>query len=201
MIGKLSRGIKFGAKSAQMSAGQTELDIFFAHPRTYANLEDLGTQLGLVSQLQQESTFFQSPMSLELEVDASEIIDVMKKAKTESRSNKQLTQIRREFLVAGESNVGKSSLINSITYQKLSEVSSRPGKTRKISFYNFIDDQGVSLVDCPGYGGALGNQREVKSWDKLLATYITQSPYLQRTLCLIDSRKGISSLDKSVMLF
>lgn len=101
-------------------------------------------------------------------------------------------------MIAGESNVGKSSLINSITYQKLSEVSSRPGKTRKIGFYKFIDSEGVSLVDCPGYGGALGNQREVKSWDKLLSTYITQSPYLQRTLCLIDSSKGIKPLDEDV---
>ena len=90
-------------------------------------------------------------------------------------------------------------MINHITGQNLSDISSRPGKTRKIAFYNFVDTAGVTLVDCPGYGGALGNQREVSSWDKLLANYITKSPFLQRTLCLIDGKHGITPADKSVI--
>jgi GTP-binding protein EngB required for normal cell division len=51
------------------------------------------------------------------------------------------------------------------------------------------------LVDCPGYGGALGNQKEVMSWDKLLGLYILKSPFLLRTLCLIDGRKGAKETD------
>jgi GTP-binding protein EngB required for normal cell division len=96
-------------------------------------------------------------MVLEGEYNAREIDDKIKELKILRKRSPEQIEFRREILLAGESNVGKSSLTNSLTLQKLTDISSRPGKTRKLGFYNFSDSPGLTLVDCPGYGGALGN--------------------------------------------
>lgn len=197
MFNKLYRGIKFGKKATTAQAVMSPEEIFFSRPRPYIHLKDLNQQLPSMERESSE-TFFKSQMSLELECGAKEIEGHIKDLKKLKRTHLEHASSRREMLLAGESNVGKSSLINALTMQRLSEISSKPGKTRKIGFYNFVNTPGVTLVDCPGYGGALGNQKEVLSWDKLLAVYITKSPFLQRTLCLIDGRTGIKPADHAV---
>jgi GTP-binding protein EngB required for normal cell division len=104
-----------------------------------------------------DTAFLSSKMILEGEYTSREIESKIKELKSYKRNMKEEASQRREILLAGESNVGKSSLTNSLTLQNLSDISSRPGKTRKLAFYNFSEDPGLTLVDCPGYGGALGN--------------------------------------------
>ena len=76
----------------------------------------------------------------------------------------------REVAVVGRSNAGKSSLVNTIcNNKKLARVSSAPGKTRSINFYNI--DSALMLVDLPGYGFAKVSQQEKDRWGRLMEDY------------------------------
>ena len=75
-----------------------------------------------------------------------------------------------EVAFAGKSNVGKSSLINALMNRKsLARISSQPGKTQTINFYNVND--AMYLVDLPGYGYAKVSRSEKERWDRLMETY------------------------------
>ena len=76
----------------------------------------------------------------------------------------------REVAVVGRSNAGKSSLVNTIcNNKKLARVSSAPGKTRSINFYNI--DSALMLVDLPGYGFAKRSGKEREDWGRLVDDY------------------------------
>ena len=92
-----------------------------------------------------------------------------------------------EFAFAGRSNVGKSSMINKLLNRKsLARVSSAPGKTATINFYN-IDDT-IFLVDLPGYGYAERSKSEIKTWGKMMEDYLANREQLVQTILLVDSR-------------
>lgn len=92
-----------------------------------------------------------------------------------------------EIALAGRSNVGKSSLINSLVNRKaLARVGNTPGKTRIINFYNINDS--ISLVDLPGYGFAKVSREEQKSWGRLAETYLNSRKNLNIILLLVDIR-------------
>lgn len=98
-----------------------------------------------------------------------------------------------EVTFAGRSNVGKSSLINKLLNRKsLARVSSQPGKTATINFYN-ID--GARLVDLPGYGFAKVSRAEKDRWSKLIDGYFAGNRQLRLTVLLIDSRHAPSADD------
>lgn len=92
-----------------------------------------------------------------------------------------------EVALLGRSNVGKSSLINSLlNRKKLAYVGAKPGKTRVINFYN-VDDR-FFLVDLPGYGYANVSKAEQKSWGKLIETYLYNREELKLLILLVDIR-------------
>lgn len=92
-----------------------------------------------------------------------------------------------EFAFAGRSNVGKSSLINKLLNRKsLARVSSTPGKTATINFYN-IDDT-IYLVDLPGYGYAQRSKAEKEKWGAMMEEYLADRDPLVQTILLVDSR-------------
>jgi GTP-binding protein len=92
-----------------------------------------------------------------------------------------------EIALAGRSNVGKSSLINSLVNRKaLARVGNTPGKTRIINFYNINDS--ISFVDLPGYGFAKVSREEQKSWGRLAETYLNSRKNLNIILLLVDIR-------------
>ena len=94
---------------------------------------------------------------------------------------------RMEFAFAGRSNVGKSSLINKILNRKsLARVSSTPGKTITINFYD-IDDE-IYLVDLPGYGYAQRSKAEKEKWGSMMEDYLSCRETLVQTILLVDSR-------------
>ena len=95
---------------------------------------------------------------------------------------------------AGRSNVGKSSLMNSLlNRKKLVQVSSTPGKTRLINF--FLINNKFYFVDLPGYGYAKVSKQMYKSWQKLLENYLLQSKKLTGVVVLIDLRHLITEAD------
>lgn len=94
---------------------------------------------------------------------------------------------RVEIAFVGRSNVGKSSLINSLTNRKkLAKVSQTPGKTRLVNFFLINDD--FYLVDLPGYGYAKVSKAEKDSWGKTVEMYLNEREQLKRVVLLVDSR-------------
>lgn len=68
--------------------------------------------------------------------------------------------------------MGKSSLINSLTFKEIAKVAKKPGKTNYLQYIN-IPQISVSIVDCPGYGYAKKSDKEMKNWAKMLEEYIS----------------------------
>ena len=100
-----------------------------------------------------------------------------------------------EIVFIGRSNVGKSSLINSLTRVKnLARVSSQPGKTQTINFYEVgakilsEDRKSFYLVDLPGYGYAKTGKERRKIWAKFIEEYLLEAQELRFVCQLIDIR-------------
>ena len=92
-----------------------------------------------------------------------------------------------EIAMAGKSNVGKSSMINSVLgNSKLARISSAPGKTRLINI--FLINEAFHLVDLPGYGFAKVNQAEKQRWGEMMDGYFQDSTLLRHVLLLVDIR-------------
>lgn len=98
----------------------------------------------------------------------------------------------------GRSNVGKSSLINTLLHRRrLVAVSSTPGKTRAIDFFRIND--AFRFVDLPGYGYAKVPNAVQNSWKKLIDAYLTNRETLVSVVWILDIRRELSDLDQ--MLF
>ena len=103
---------------------------------------------------------------------------------------------RPEIVFIGRSNVGKSSLINSLTrIRKLAHVSGQPGKTQTINFYDVgmkIDGEKTRrdfyLVDLPGYGYAKAGKEQRLTWKKFIEEYLLCSESIRFVAQLIDIR-------------
>ena len=94
---------------------------------------------------------------------------------------------RVEIAFVGRSNVGKSSLINTVTNRrKLVKVSQTPGKTRLINFF-LINNQ-FYFVDLPGYGYAKVSKSEQAKWGGMMEQYLINRPQLKKVALLVDSR-------------
>ncbi len=106
---------------------------------------------------------------------------------------------RAEVSFAGRSNVGKSSLLNKLMFRKgLAKVSSTPGKTATVNFY---DVDGVDLVDLPGYGYAKVSKSELDRWADLIEGYFNQDRQFALVVSLIDIRHDPSALDHNMVGF
>ncbi|MGB9679850.1 MAG: ribosome biogenesis GTP-binding protein YihA/YsxC [Thermoanaerobacteraceae bacterium] len=102
-----------------------------------------------------------------------------------------------QIAIVGKSNVGKSSLINTILNRRnFARISSKPGKTRGINFY-LINDK-LYLVDLPGYGYAEVSKEMKKQWGKNIEEYLNKSTKLVHGLLLIDIRR-VPSEDDIIM--
>ncbi len=100
-----------------------------------------------------------------------------------------------EVAFAGKSNVGKSSLINALMNRKsYARISSQPGKTQTINFYNIND--AMYLVDLPGYGYANASPAVKAKWGKMIEKYLRQSANLKQVFLLVDIRHDPSENDK-----
>lgn len=110
---------------------------------------------------------------------------------------------RAQVAFSGRSNVGKSSLINTLLGRKsLARVSSSPGKTITINFYDV--DKKLYLVDLPGYGFAKRSPEDKKQWSALTDGFFTQNKNIDRlslVLQLVDSRVGPTADDEMMLDF
>jgi GTP-binding protein len=103
-----------------------------------------------------------------------------------------------EYAFIGRSNVGKSSLINTLTnYKKLAKVSTTPGKTQLIN--HFLINKEWYLVDLPGYGYAKTSRKERSIWSGFLKEYLNKRKNLICIFVLIDSRHKPQKADLEFM--
>ena len=99
-----------------------------------------------------------------------------------------------EFVLAGRSNVGKSSFVNTLIQRKsFARTSSTPGKTRTINFYAVND--AFFLVDLPGYGYAKTGPVEQEKWDRLIRRYLSEGEDIEEVILLLDSRRVPNEMD------
>jgi len=112
-----------------------------------------------------------------------------------------------EIAFLGRSNVGKSSLLNSLTNRKsLAKSSSTPGKTQLLNYFSIrfkssdenIEDKYARFVDLPGFGYAKVSKSLKKDWHRNLTEFLERRPSLQVFVHLIDSRHTSLEIDKSV---
>jgi len=101
-----------------------------------------------------------------------------------------------EIAFAGRSNVGKSSLINTLVNRRsLVKTSRQPGRTQLINF--FVINQAMLLVDLPGYGYAKVPEAVRRQWGPMVETYLKQRPSLRAVVLIVDIRRtpGIEELN------
>ena len=105
-----------------------------------------------------------------------------------------------EIAFAGRSNVGKSSLLNSLTRRRgLAKVSATPGKTRLINVFRVNGN--CHLIDLPGYGYAQVDKREKQRWGEMMDGYFRASKALRLTLHLVDIRHAPTRDDLTMNAF
>ena len=103
-----------------------------------------------------------------------------------------------EIAFVGRSNVGKSSLINSLTGRRtLARTSNTPGRTQQINFFQILD--ALMLADLPGYGYAKASKTEIERWTTMIFDYLRGRAPLRRVCLLIDARHGLKDSDIGVM--
>ena len=99
-----------------------------------------------------------------------------------------------EILLAGRSNAGKSSALNAITENhKLARISKTPGRTTEVNYFKVND--GLKLVDLPGYGYAKSGHSRKKDWGPLLSQYFNMRQSFKAVLLFMDIRHPLKETD------
>lgn len=119
----------------------------------------------------------------------------------EQRRAKELEikdSVLQEIAIVGRSNVGKSTMLNTLTDSpNTARVSSKPGLTRQLNFYRCADK--FVLVDMPGYGFAFAKEEHKQRWKDLIEEYLGTRKSLRRIYVMIDARHGIKVPDREFL--
>ncbi len=108
-------------------------------------------------------------------------------------------ETRPEIAITGRSNAGKSSLINTLGTRLVAKVSSTPGKTRLLNFFN-VNNQ-YTLVDMPGYGFASRSGGEMHSWKDMIEGYLKNRTVLMGLILVMDIRREWTQDEDNLLLF
>jgi GTP-binding protein len=109
-----------------------------------------------------------------------------------------------EIAFAGRSNVGKSSLLNSMMERRsLARTSRTPGCTRQLNIFEVrcADDLTLRFVDLPGYGWARRSKDERLQWQKMIEGYLVTRASLRAVVLLVDVRRGVEEDERQLIEF
>ncbi len=107
-----------------------------------------------------------------------------------------------EIAFLGRSNVGKSSLLNTLTGEKSAKVSSTPGRTRAINFFALLDQsqrKKMIFADLPGYGYAKISKSISEGWPAFIEPYLAMRSALKLCICLVDSNVPAQQSDRQLI--
>jgi GTP-binding protein len=107
-----------------------------------------------------------------------------------------------EIAFLGRSNVGKSSLLNTLTGEKAAKVSSTPGRTRAINFFALLDAsqrRKIVFADLPGYGYAKISKSISAGWPAFIEPYLAMRSTLKLCICLVDSNVPPQESDRQLI--
>ncbi|MDD3304041.1 MAG: ribosome biogenesis GTP-binding protein YihA/YsxC [Clostridia bacterium] len=111
--------------------------------------------------------------------------------------NKILKTDKKQIVLVGKSNVGKSSFINAIANQKrLAKVGQTPGKTKSLNYYNVNDE--YYIVDLPGYGYSTMTKQEKQTTSEMINEYIHDSEHIAYIFFLVDIRHKPTNDDRTM---
>jgi GTP-binding protein len=106
---------------------------------------------------------------------------------------------RPEVALAGRSNAGKSSFLNTFCGRKIAKVSQQPGKTRLLNFFNV--GPRLRLTDMPGYGYAARSKSEREAWGKMVEPYLTERENLVGLILVMDIRRDWAEEEEQIQGF
>jgi GTP-binding protein len=107
-----------------------------------------------------------------------------------------------EIALLGRSNVGKSSLLNTLVGEKAAKVSQTPGRTRAINFFALLDQGGrrqLVFADLPGYGYAKLSKSISAGWPAFIEPYLAIRSTLKLCVCLVDSNVPPQQSDRQLI--
>ncbi len=112
--------------------------------------------------------------------------------------NKMPQDDLKEYVIVGRSNVGKSTFINAITNNKsMAKISSKPGKTKAISFFS-VDDK-YRIVDIPGYGYAKVSKQQKMIFGEMIDDFFSKRKNIFKIILLLDIRRGMTKDDEEMV--
>ena len=109
-----------------------------------------------------------------------------------------------EICFLGRSNVGKSSMINTLLMRKVARTSSTPGATRMINLYRVqYESKGskkwIMFSDFPGFGYSKVSKTTYQSWEKLIEGYVLENTCIRKLIWVFDIRRDMDALDKTLI--
>lgn len=105
---------------------------------------------------------------------------------------------KTEVAFAGRSNVGKSSLLNTLVNRKnLARTSSTPGRTQALNFFRV--NGRFTFVDLPGYGYARVSLEVKRAWRRMVETYLRHRPNLKAVVVIVDIRRGLEKEERELI--
>jgi GTP-binding protein len=105
---------------------------------------------------------------------------------------------KTEVAFAGRSNVGKSSLLNTLVNRKnLARTSSTPGRTQALNFFR-VNDR-FNFVDLPGYGYARVSLEVKRAWRRMVGTYLRNRANLKAVVVIVDIRRGLEEEERNLI--
>ncbi|KAI1314607.1 hypothetical protein EDD11_001950 [Mortierella claussenii] len=188
-------GMRFVAGSATMKSVPTQETLLkMVRPDLFDSLEEIEKLLQEAESGSTSATVSEDTPQLRISPEELE--------KLKARRRTQQLQIKdsvlQEIAIVGRSNVGKSTMLNTLTESpNTARVSSKPGLTRQLNFYRCGDK--FVVVDMPGYGFAFAKEEDKKNWKELIEEYLGSRKTLKRIYVMIDARHGLKVADKEFL--
>ncbi|KAF9112343.1 hypothetical protein BGX27_003520 [Mortierella sp. AM989] len=186
-------GMRFVAGASSMkSVPQGETLLKLIRPDLFDELEEINNLLQETKGGKEATT----EGTARLNISAEEIEKLQVKRRAKEVEIKE--SVLQEIAIVGRSNVGKSTMLNTLTESpNTARVSSKPGLTRQLNFYRCGDK--FIVVDMPGYGFAFAKEEDKSAWKELIEEYLSSRKTLKRIYVMIDARHGLKAADKEFL--